>query len=165
MKDIWKALIIAFLLFVIPLIWNSITKGALIRALGGVTKDDLNHLVITLGTRDGSNRELTLARQTDEDLHRHAVENLVRGRCPPLWPGDLRNDGGSVPARISFNPNYDKLGCWGRFRKKVKFGAGRANRRFQFQKSGQFFFSSRITKRFPSLRVSNPECASLRING
>src|SRR6266536_3361032 len=20
------------------------------------------------------------------------------GRCPPLWPGDLRNDGGSVPA-------------------------------------------------------------------
>jgi hypothetical protein len=27
----------------------------------------------------------------DEDLHRHAAENI--DRCPPLWPGDLRNDG------------------------------------------------------------------------
>ena len=34
----------------------------------------------------------------DEDLHRHAAENLDAGRCPPLWPGDLRNDGGSVAA-------------------------------------------------------------------
>jgi hypothetical protein len=34
----------------------------------------------------------------DEDLHRHAAENLAQARCPPLWPGDLRNDGGSVSA-------------------------------------------------------------------
>jgi len=40
MKDIWKALVIAFLLFIIPLIWNYITKGGVIRALGGVTRND-----------------------------------------------------------------------------------------------------------------------------
>ncbi len=34
----------------------------------------------------------------DEDLHRHWAENTRPGRCPPLWPGDLRNDGGSVAA-------------------------------------------------------------------
>jgi hypothetical protein len=34
----------------------------------------------------------------DEDLHRHAVENLRLCRCPPFWPGDLRYDGGSVAA-------------------------------------------------------------------
>ena len=34
----------------------------------------------------------------DEDLHRHAVENIDRGRCPPFWSGDLRNDGGRVAA-------------------------------------------------------------------
>src|SRR5574341_2228201 len=32
----------------------------------------------------------------DEDLHRHAAETLAPGRCRPLWPGDLRDDGGSV---------------------------------------------------------------------
>jgi hypothetical protein len=32
-----------------------------------------------------------------EDLHRHAVENLNQADAP-LWPGDLRNDGGSVAA-------------------------------------------------------------------
>src|ERR1700722_17710934 len=34
----------------------------------------------------------------DEDLHRHAVENLGQAECPPLWTGELRNDGGSVSA-------------------------------------------------------------------
>jgi hypothetical protein len=34
----------------------------------------------------------------DEELHRHAVENLDQADAPPLWPGDLRNDGSSVPA-------------------------------------------------------------------
>src|SRR5436853_7940395 len=39
----------------------------------------------------------------DEDLHRHAVENLSPGRCPPLRPGDLRNDGGSVAAGVNWS--------------------------------------------------------------
>jgi hypothetical protein len=33
-----------------------------------------------------------------EDLHRHAVGKPRPGRCSPLWPGDLRNDGGRVSA-------------------------------------------------------------------
>jgi hypothetical protein len=34
----------------------------------------------------------------DEDLHRHATENIVQADGPPIWPGNLRNDGGSVAA-------------------------------------------------------------------
>jgi hypothetical protein len=34
----------------------------------------------------------------DEDLHRHAVENLDQADALTLWPGDLRNDEGSVSA-------------------------------------------------------------------
>ena len=38
------------------------------------------------------------AGSTDEELHRYWAENLAAGRCPPLRPGNLRNDGGSVAA-------------------------------------------------------------------
>ena len=38
------------------------------------------------------------AGSTDEELHRYWAENLAAGRCPALWPGNLRNDGGSVAA-------------------------------------------------------------------
>jgi hypothetical protein len=31
----------------------------------------------------------------DEDIHRHAVENIEQADALP-WPSDLRNDGGSV---------------------------------------------------------------------
>jgi hypothetical protein len=86
MKDIWKALIIAFLLFVIPVIWNNIYKGALIRALGGVTREDLNGAVVTLATRDGTNRDLTVAKATE-----HVY---VQGHNPddPLHQWQLRID-------------------------------------------------------------------------
>jgi hypothetical protein len=33
----------------------------------------------------------------DEDLHRHAAENLDQADAP-LWPSELRNDGGNVSA-------------------------------------------------------------------
>ena len=62
MKDIVKALIIAFLLFIIPVIWNAITHGGVIRALGGLTSDDLNGIVVTLTSQEGTNRDITIAR-------------------------------------------------------------------------------------------------------
>jgi hypothetical protein len=34
----------------------------------------------------------------DEDLHRHSVENFNQADALLFWPGDLRNDGGSVAA-------------------------------------------------------------------
>jgi hypothetical protein len=34
----------------------------------------------------------------DEELHRHAAENLDEADALLFWPGDLRNDGGSVAA-------------------------------------------------------------------
>ena len=34
----------------------------------------------------------------DEELHRHAVENLTQADPPPFWPGDLRKDGGCMAA-------------------------------------------------------------------
>jgi hypothetical protein len=64
MKDILKALIIAFLLFIIPVIWNAISHGGVIRALGGLTPDDLNGIVVTLTSQEGSNRDITLARDS-----------------------------------------------------------------------------------------------------
>src|SRR5436853_152589 len=36
----------------------------------------------------------------DEDLHRREPQP---GRCPSLWPGDLRNDGGSVAAGVNWS--------------------------------------------------------------
>jgi len=43
----------------------------------------------------------------DEDLHRHAVENLNQADAL-LWPGDLRNDGGAwrQPARAGARPEW-----------------------------------------------------------
>jgi hypothetical protein len=34
----------------------------------------------------------------DEVSHRHAAENLAQADALLFWPGDLRNDGGSVSA-------------------------------------------------------------------
>jgi len=34
----------------------------------------------------------------DEDLHRHAAENLAQADALLFWPGDLRDDGGRVAA-------------------------------------------------------------------
>jgi len=34
----------------------------------------------------------------DEDLHRHALENIAGADAPPPGPGDLRNDGGRLAA-------------------------------------------------------------------
>jgi RibD C-terminal domain len=44
----------------------------------------------------------------DEELHRHAVENLAQAGALLSWPGDLRNDVGSVagPARTGARPDW-----------------------------------------------------------
>ncbi|MEN3369234.1 MAG: hypothetical protein V7609_1377 [Verrucomicrobiota bacterium] len=63
MKDIWKALVIAFLLFIIPLIWNAVTQGGLIRVLGGVTREELNGAVIALKAR-GTDKGLAMSPTT-----------------------------------------------------------------------------------------------------
>ena len=63
-KNIIQALIVAFLLFVASAIYNAITQGGMVRLLGGVTRKELDGMVITLVGRDGSHRALAMARET-----------------------------------------------------------------------------------------------------
>jgi hypothetical protein len=63
-KNIIQALIVAFLLFIASALYNVITQGGLIRLLGGVTRKELEGMVVVLKGRDGSNRALAMARET-----------------------------------------------------------------------------------------------------
>ena len=51
-KDILKPLIIAFLLWLIPIAYNVVTHGGLIRLLGGVTDGD----VVTVEAAQGNGK-------------------------------------------------------------------------------------------------------------
>jgi hypothetical protein len=63
-RNIIQALIVAFLLFIIPVVYNVITHGGLIKLLGGITREELNGMVITLKGGDGTKRGLAMAKNT-----------------------------------------------------------------------------------------------------
>lgn len=63
-RNIIQALIVAFLLFTCSAIYNASTQGGLIRLLGGVTRKELDGMVVTLTGRDNSDRALAMARET-----------------------------------------------------------------------------------------------------
>jgi hypothetical protein len=42
-----------------------------------------------------------LGNVSDEDMHRHAAESIERADAPPLWSGDVPNDGGAAWRPVS----------------------------------------------------------------
>lgn len=58
-KEIYKALAIAFLLYLIPLVYNQVSGGALIQLLGGVTQAEKQDLAARINSLEAKTRLLT----------------------------------------------------------------------------------------------------------
>ena len=94
-KNVIQALLIAFLLFIIPAIYNLVTHGGLIRLLGGVNREEM---VLKSDFEQLQQRVTELssaAVRYDENVAIHSLESDIRvitSKAAPQFPLEANDD-------------------------------------------------------------------------